>query len=388
MVGILGAVGCVLYALRLRRVDRPRRRPDGVGLASSPTLSAGDVVLVSRHTSVTRGNLLRCADPQAPGRFVIARAIGAPGESLELRDEVGHHRRQAPAQPARAATRPPFVVHDPQTDEDVDPRAARSRTTASGTSGRCGRSTTPEPPDQGRGRGGALVSRERRSPHPRRLARLRADRRQHLPAHRLPAREAGRLRRREEAAEHHLVTRRRVEAGRLARSAWSSSSASSADAATGMAPWGRRPASRAARRWPSASRRTRAAERGGSLAPGHRRRPPAPVAARPTRPRRSSAGDLKPRKPPSGSGAAAPPPRAISALRAQGGDSAVSSSGAFDDHVSAARGAAGRTCGIRAVSGGADGSGQELRLQVVLDARAHGAQVLRAMRRGRFPRRP
>jgi pSer/pThr/pTyr-binding forkhead associated (FHA) protein len=44
---------------------------------------------------------------------------------------------------------------------------------------------------------------------------------------------------------------------------------------------------------------------------------------------------LKPRKPPTGSGGAAPTPRAISALRAQAGDSAVSSSGAFDDHVSA-----------------------------------------------------
>ena len=48
------------------------------------------------------------------------------------------------------------------------------------------------------------------------------------------------------------------------------------------------------------------------------------------------AGDsLKPRKAPTGSGGAVPPQRGISALRAQGGDSAVSSSGAFDEHVSA-----------------------------------------------------
>jgi pSer/pThr/pTyr-binding forkhead associated (FHA) protein len=46
--------------------------------------------------------------------------------------------------------------------------------------------------------------------------------------------------------------------------------------------------------------------------------------------------DLKPRKPPSGMAiAAAPASLGISAVRAQGGDSAVSSSGAFDDQVSA-----------------------------------------------------
>ncbi|MGD0524457.1 MAG: FHA domain-containing protein [Polyangiaceae bacterium] len=50
--------------------------------------------------------------------------------------------------------------------------------------------------------------------------------------------------------------------------------------------------------------------------------------------------DLKPRKPPSGVAHAAPPSMvggisATSAVRAQAGDSAVSSSGAFDDHVSA-----------------------------------------------------
>jgi pSer/pThr/pTyr-binding forkhead associated (FHA) protein len=45
--------------------------------------------------------------------------------------------------------------------------------------------------------------------------------------------------------------------------------------------------------------------------------------------------ELKPRRP-SGQGVAAPPAsRPISALHAHGGDSAVSSSGAFDDHVSA-----------------------------------------------------
>jgi pSer/pThr/pTyr-binding forkhead associated (FHA) protein len=49
-----------------------------------------------------------------------------------------------------------------------------------------------------------------------------------------------------------------------------------------------------------------------------------------------SDGQLKPRRPPSSTSlSAAPRSRPISAVRAHGGESAVSSSGAFDDHVSA-----------------------------------------------------
>jgi pSer/pThr/pTyr-binding forkhead associated (FHA) protein len=81
---------------------------------------------------------------------------------------------------------------------------------------------------------------------------------------------------------------------------------------------------------------------GSSLKLGPRELPPPPTpvehAARAglTEPPASLFGDqLKPRKVPSGVGIpAVQPPRPISAVRAQGGDSAVSSSGAFDDHVS------------------------------------------------------
>ena len=73
-----------------------------------------------------------------------------------------------------------------------------------------------------------------------------------------------------------------------------------------------------------------------SLGPVTAEAPPAP---RPrTQPPASLFGgdQLKPRKPPSSTGiAAAPMSRPISALRAQAGDSAVSSSGGFDDRVSA-----------------------------------------------------
>lgn len=88
-----------------------------------PTLSAGDVVLVSRHTSVARGNLLRCADPQAPGRFVIARAIGTSGEKLEIRDEVVSLDGKRLPSP-RACDVPETILHDPQSDDDVPMRCS------------------------------------------------------------------------------------------------------------------------------------------------------------------------------------------------------------------------------------------------------------------------
>jgi signal peptidase I len=83
-----------------------------------PTLSAGDLVVVTRHTSIARGDLLRCADPEAVGRFVVARAIGRYGDQIDLKDEVvsldGTH---IPS--PRACDPPNVTVRDPRTDDDV-----------------------------------------------------------------------------------------------------------------------------------------------------------------------------------------------------------------------------------------------------------------------------
>lgn len=51
----------------------------------APTMGAGDVVLVSRHMGgVSRGFLLRCADPDAPGRFVVGREAALVGEEIRI----------------------------------------------------------------------------------------------------------------------------------------------------------------------------------------------------------------------------------------------------------------------------------------------------------------
>ena len=47
-----------------------------------PTMSAGDVVLVSRMASPSDGNLVRCTDPDSPGRYVVGRVIGSGTDTV------------------------------------------------------------------------------------------------------------------------------------------------------------------------------------------------------------------------------------------------------------------------------------------------------------------
>lgn len=115
--GILGVVLLVLYAFVFDVWTVPTDDPMEAA-SILPTLSAGDVVLVTRHTSVARGNLLRCPDPQAPGRWVIARAIGVGGENLELQDEVVMIDQKRLPSP-RACDTPFVTVRDPQSGDDV-----------------------------------------------------------------------------------------------------------------------------------------------------------------------------------------------------------------------------------------------------------------------------
>jgi signal peptidase I len=116
-VGVVGAVLLVLYVFLFDVWTVPSDDPL-LSASIEPTLSAGDVVIVTRHASITRGNLLRCADPQAPGRFVVARALGGFGDHIELRDETvsidGHHTPSP-----RRCDDPTMLIHDPQTGEDA-----------------------------------------------------------------------------------------------------------------------------------------------------------------------------------------------------------------------------------------------------------------------------
>ncbi len=115
---LLGLVAGALYALMFDVWSVPTDDPM-LSASIAPTLSPGDVVVLSRHGSVSRGELLRCNDPQAAGRYVIARAIGASGDKLVLDGEtvsIDGHRTPSP----HACDVVKTVLHDPNTDEDVE----------------------------------------------------------------------------------------------------------------------------------------------------------------------------------------------------------------------------------------------------------------------------
>jgi signal peptidase I len=97
------------------------RVPDDDALMAAslePLLRPGDWVVVMRRPSVTRGILVRCADPDAPGRFVVARAIAHDGDRIELAgDRVSLDGRQLTQ--VRACPVPELTVRDPRADAEV-----------------------------------------------------------------------------------------------------------------------------------------------------------------------------------------------------------------------------------------------------------------------------
>ncbi len=118
VVGMCGALGLLLYAFAFDVWTVPADDPL-LTASIAPTLSPGDVVISSRHPSVTQGYLMRCPDPEAPGRFVVARAIASAGETVSFDGETvavdGHHTPSP-----RACDPAKMFVHDPRSDNDVE----------------------------------------------------------------------------------------------------------------------------------------------------------------------------------------------------------------------------------------------------------------------------
>jgi signal peptidase I len=115
--GVLGTICLVLYAFVFDVWTVPTDDPM-MAASIEPTLSAGDVVLVTRHTTPGRGNLLRCADPQAAGRFVIARMIGKWGDRIDIASEVVSIDGKHTPSP-RACEPPSCIMKNPATGDDV-----------------------------------------------------------------------------------------------------------------------------------------------------------------------------------------------------------------------------------------------------------------------------
>jgi signal peptidase I len=117
IAAVFGAVGIVLYAFFFEVWVVPSDDPL-LAASIAPTLQPGDVLVVSRRFNVERGNLLRCPDPQAAGRYVVARAIGHWGDQLDLTGEfvsIDSHTTPSP----RSCDEAEVIVHNPATDQDV-----------------------------------------------------------------------------------------------------------------------------------------------------------------------------------------------------------------------------------------------------------------------------
>jgi signal peptidase I len=118
LLAVLGVILGVLYAFFLDVWVLPTDDPM-LSASVEPNVSAGDVLVLGREGTVGYGNLLRCADPQAPGRFVVARAIAHAGEKIVIENEivlVDGKRTPSP----RACDAIQHTLRDPTTGEDVD----------------------------------------------------------------------------------------------------------------------------------------------------------------------------------------------------------------------------------------------------------------------------
>ena len=84
--GISLVVSLIVYAVWLDVWTVPS---DDVrlGPALAPNMNQGDFLLVSRSTGTKLGWLMRCPDPDAPGRWVVGRTIALAGQNIVIEQD-------------------------------------------------------------------------------------------------------------------------------------------------------------------------------------------------------------------------------------------------------------------------------------------------------------
>ncbi len=82
MVGTIAVIVAALRFTVIRWWTVPMDDPvHGTSLA--PSLAAGDLLILLKSTP-KYGDLVRCADPGAPGRYVVGRILATEGDKIEL----------------------------------------------------------------------------------------------------------------------------------------------------------------------------------------------------------------------------------------------------------------------------------------------------------------
>jgi signal peptidase I len=116
VAGIAGAIGVILYVAFFDVWVTPTDDPQFL-VSIEPTLSGGDTVLVLRHGTPSLPDLVRCGDPDAPGRFVVGRIMGSGGDKVAIIGEtVDLNGSHSPS--PRACSIPTATLRNPATGED------------------------------------------------------------------------------------------------------------------------------------------------------------------------------------------------------------------------------------------------------------------------------
>jgi signal peptidase I len=118
MTLILGGIVAVLRATCMRFWTMPNDDPL-LSLSVTPTLEPGDVLVLWRIGAPTFGELVRCPDPESPGRFIVGRLLGEPGDKVvaDLANVTVNNRFIGSR---RACNPPQLTVFDPNTGEAFD----------------------------------------------------------------------------------------------------------------------------------------------------------------------------------------------------------------------------------------------------------------------------
>ncbi len=115
VVAVLAVVGGIVYAL-----FDPWRVPSDdpqFGVSIEPTVSSGDLVLVSRFSGASEGALVRCPDPDAPGRWVVGRVMATGGDTIHIAGGSVQVNGKSPDSPYGCDG---ITVTNPATEEQVD----------------------------------------------------------------------------------------------------------------------------------------------------------------------------------------------------------------------------------------------------------------------------
>lgn len=114
-------VGVVIGALRFTAIRWWRVPTDDPYLTASlsPSVRAGDLILLWRLTRPSFGDLVLCPEPQHADRVVIGRLVGEAGDSLEIRGaDISINRKRQAVEGNCAPAK--FSEVDPATNAEVE----------------------------------------------------------------------------------------------------------------------------------------------------------------------------------------------------------------------------------------------------------------------------